>query len=77
MTLQKLYFCETAYGAFYIARSQDGRFHPVYDNHDLGSYNSAQSAVEDLAFGHVPALPNIPDISLLGLPYEIEEWNKL
>jgi hypothetical protein len=39
---------QTRIGTFYVAQSQDGRFHPVFDNEDLGSYANIMQAVDDL-----------------------------
>jgi hypothetical protein len=47
--LRKLYYWTTRIGTVYIAQSNDGRFHPVYDDESLGSYATAQQPAEDLA----------------------------
>jgi hypothetical protein len=61
-------------GPFYIAQSQDGRFHPVFRDEDLGSYHSPASAADDLAGGHTFSVPGGYDTSDLGIPYDIGEW---
>ena len=74
--MRKLYVYETAAGAFYIAE-HEGRFHPVFREESLGSYATAQQAAEDLADGHTFSLPGGVDPSDLGIPDELEEWEKI
>jgi hypothetical protein len=74
--MRKLYVYETAAGAFYIAEDK-GRFHPIFREESLGSYATAQQAAEDLADGHTFSLPGGIDPSDLGIPAELEEWEKI
>ena len=72
---------KTKVGTFYIAQSADGRFHPVFDDEDLGSYLSIVHAVDgfvhDATFSVLhPATSERLDTSELGLPEEPEEWEK-
>ena len=76
MTLKKLYCWRTRIGMFYIAQSNDGRFHPVYDDESLGSYAPAQQAAEDLAGGHTFSISSGIDTADLGIPDEISDWNR-
>lgn len=39
--MKLLLTCETSVGAFYIGQSQNGRFHPIYNDESLGSYAHA------------------------------------
>ena len=48
--MRKLYVYKTRVGPFYIAE-HNGRFHPVFAEESLGSYVTAQQAVEDLGGG--------------------------
>lgn len=66
--LRKLYYWTTRIGTFYIAQSNDGRFHPVYDDESLGSYATAQQAAEDLAGGHTFSISSGVDTADLGIP---------
>lgn len=71
----------TKVGTFYIAQSPDGRFHPVFDNESLGSYVSIAHAVDDLVndvtFSVLhPVTSELLDISALGLPEELGEWER-
>ena len=75
MTLKKLYCWRTRIGTFYVAQSNDGRFHPVYDDESLGSYATAQQAAEDLAGGHTFSISSGIDTADLGIPDEISDWN--
>ena len=74
--MRKLYVYETSAGAFYIAE-QNGHFHPVFQEQSLGSYATAQQAAEDLAGGHTFSLPGGIDASDLGIPDELEGWEKI
>ena len=74
--VRKLFVYETAAGAFYIAEDK-GRFHPIFREESLGSYATAQQAAEDLADGHTFSLPGGIDPSDLGIPAELEEWEKI
>jgi hypothetical protein len=69
-----LYSWKTRVGNFYIALSQDGRFHPVFDDESLGSYATAQQAAEDLAGGHTFSPSNGVDTSMLGIPEDVTDW---
>ena len=74
--MRKLYVYETSAGAFYIAE-HNGRFHPMFRDESLGSYATAQQAVEDLAGGHAFSLPGDIDPAELGIPEELEGWVKI
>ena len=74
--MQKLYVYETSAGAFYIAE-HDGRFHPLFQDESLGSYATAQQAVEDLVGGHTFSLPGDIDPAELGVPEDLEDWVKI
>jgi hypothetical protein len=74
--MRKLYVYETSAGAFYIAE-HNGRFHPVFQEESLGSYSTAQQAVEDLAGGHTFSLPGGIDPAELGVSEELEDWVKI
>ena len=74
--MQKLYVYETSAGAFYIAE-HDGRFHPLFQDESLGSYATAQQAVEDLVGGHTFSLPGDIDPAELGVPGDLVDWVKI
>lgn len=75
MQLTVVYAHSTKLGPFYIARSPDGRFHPVFRETSLGSYATAQDAAEDLAQGHTFSAPGIADTAALGIPSDVREWD--
>ena len=74
--MKKLYACKTKVGEFYIAEN-NGRFHPVFRDESLGSYATAQQAVDDLTGGHTFTAPGGVDTASLGIPEELSEWEKL
>lgn len=69
----------TRIGTFYIAQSQDGRYHPVFDGDSLGSYDEAWKAVDDLVCNATisvlhPKTLKLVDTSMLGIPEDIRDW---
>jgi hypothetical protein len=72
--MKPVYYWKTRIGVFYIAQSADGRFHPVFDGEDLGSYATIQLALGDLTGGHVSPFPRGVDTSTLGISDELSEW---
>ena len=64
----------TAHGLWAIARTPDGRWHPMLDDQDLGSYHSPAAALDDLAGGHTTGLVGNLDSSRCGLPDELSGW---
>lgn len=80
MRLRMVLKCPTRVGVFYIARSDDGRFHPVFNGESLGSYARAQQAVDDLAGGHTFSCMHDGrrvDRSQLGIPEDVTEWERV
>lgn len=71
-----LYMWNTRIGPFYVAEHK-GHFHPVYDDESLGSYATAQQAVDDLAGGHTFSISNGVDTATLGIPDELGEWERV
>lgn len=74
--MKMLFKYETKIGIFYIGE-QDGRYHPFFDGQSLGSYAHDWQAAEDLAEGHTFSIPSGIDTSTLGIPNELEEWEKI
>lgn len=73
---------QTSVGTFLIAQSSDGRFHPVFNDEDLGSYTSVHHAVDDLVNNATfsvlhPQTSQMLDTSTLGLPENPGEWEKI
>ncbi len=71
----------TKVGTFYIGQSIEGRFHPIFDNEDLGSYAEAWQATEDLAndvtFSVLhPETGDLLDTSEFGIPEDPTEWER-
>jgi len=74
--MRKLYVHKTSVGAFYIAE-QDGRFHPLFREENLGSYATSQQAVDNLTAGHVLDSLNGLDTATLAIPNRVQEWARL
>ena len=74
--MRRLYSFKTRVGTFYITE-HNGRFHPLFEDENLGSYATAQQAAEDLAGGHTSSLSGGIDSSTLGIPEDVSEWEKL
>lgn len=64
---------KTRFGTFSI-RPHGERFSPFFEDESLGSYNSAQSALEDLAGGSTFWPSSGVDPSECGLPDELDDW---
>lgn len=62
---------------FYIGRSRDGRYHPVFEGESLGGYLTPAQAIDDLAGGHTFTPPGGHDTSRLGIPDDIGEWERM
>lgn len=72
----------TRVGIFYIGQSTDGRFHPIFDNEDLGSYAKAWQATEDLANNVTFSVLHsetgaLLDTSTFGIPEDPTEWERI
>jgi len=80
--MKLLFSWDTKIGTFFIGRSSDGRFHPIFDNEGLGSYATVAQAVDDLVSNTTfsvlhPRTSDLVDTSALGLPEDWQEWNRL
>ncbi|MFH1613689.1 MAG: hypothetical protein ABIG61_01200 [Planctomycetota bacterium] len=74
--MRLLYVFRTKIGPFYIGE-QDGRFHPMFDDESLGSYAQDWQASEDLAGGYTFSISSGIDTTTLGIPEDLNEWEKL
>jgi hypothetical protein len=74
--MRKLYVYNTKAGPFFIAE-HNGRFHPLFQDESLGSYKTAQQAVDDLTGGHTVAPPKGVKTELLAIPHDLTEWERL
>lgn len=52
-----------------------GRWCIFYGTENLGSYHSPQAAADDAAGGHTFTPSDGADLSSLGLPDSLNEWN--
>lgn len=75
--MKLIYAHKTRLGMFYIGQSPGGRFHPIFDDENLGSYFSPQQAVDDLAGGHTFSPFGGFDTSTLGIPDDVSEWIRI
>lgn len=80
--MKLILFFETKVGTFYIGRSADRRFHPVFNDEPLGSYEEISQAVEDLSGNHTfsvlhPETGELLDTSALGIPEDPGEWEEV
>jgi hypothetical protein len=74
MNMRKILKYSTQIGPFYIAQSDDGRYHPVFEDESLGSYGSIALAIDDLTGGHTFCSR---DTSKLGIPDNVADWQSL
>lgn len=67
------YTFNTRAGAFHIVPERNGRWQAMFKDESLGSYTTAQHALDDLAGGHT-FWPSCGDPSQFALPGEISGW---
>ncbi len=77
--MKRLLKFNTKAGTFYIGQSNDGRFHPIYNNESLGSYEQIWQAAEDLSLNVTYSAlhfetGDLLDTSELGIPSDPSEW---
>ena len=82
MKIKLILSYKTEVGTFYIGQSEDGRFHPIYDNEDYGSYYKIWQAVEDIANDCVgsilhPETGDLLDICEYEIPEDPSEWERI
>lgn len=65
---------KTRKGPVFIGQSEDGRYHPMWQDESLGSYHSINAAVEDVAGGHVFTPSDGTDTGALGINSDASEW---
>lgn len=63
----------TCAGEFRIAQQPNGRWQAMFEDEGLGSYATAQQALDDLAGGHT-FWPSCGDPSRFKLPADISDW---
>ena len=73
---------KTRAGTFYIGQSQEGRFHPIFHNENLGSYAELWQATEvlsediTLSVFH-PDTGQLLNTYKLGIPKDHNAWMKV
>lgn len=68
-----IYKFESKVGPIYI-KLQDGHWHVIHDDENLGSYATAQLALDDLVGGHTYWPSSGVDPSTLGISDDFEDW---
>lgn len=63
----------TRAGEFRIVQEQSGRWLAMFEDENIGSYNSPQAALDDLSGGHTD-WPSCGDPSEFGLPDDLSDW---
>jgi hypothetical protein len=74
--MRRIWTIQTRHALWAIAQSADGRWHPMFENEDLGSYHSPEQALEDLVGGHTFRPASGLDPSTCGLPAELADWSR-
>ena len=70
------FVCKTKVGNFYIVPHQ-GRWHAVFDDESLGSYEEPYMAADDLSGGHTFTPSSGVDTAVLGIPDDLSQWDVL
>lgn len=65
---------KTRKGTVFVGRSQDGRYHPMWQDESLGTYRTLTGAVEDVAGGHTFTPSDGTDMGALGISSDTEDW---
>ena len=73
---QPVWTFQNSNGLWAIARGSEGRWHPMLGNDALGSYYSAEAALDDLVGGHTFRPPSGLDPSTCELPEDLSNWSK-
>jgi len=68
-----MYIYRTKVGDFSIV-PQGGRWHTLFQEEILGSYDSPQQAAFDLSVGHTFPPPGDVETSKLGIPKDLSGW---
>jgi hypothetical protein len=63
----------TRVGTFFVRQSH-GRWHALFEDESLGSYQTPAHALDDLVGGHTFWPSNGVDPSTVGLPTDLSEW---
>ncbi|MCP3653342.1 MAG: hypothetical protein GY734_08325 [Herbaspirillum sp.] len=73
--MKLIYSHRTHKGTASIAFNPNNRrFHVFFNGEDLGSYDTAQQAADDIAGGHTYSHSSGVDTGLLGIPEDVSEW---
>ena len=74
--LSRNYFYPTSYGTVRIVfNAVNNRFDIVFNNEELGSYPSPQSAASDASGGHTFSNSLGVDLADLNIPEDLTEWH--
>jgi len=73
---------KTTAGTFYIGKSEDRQYHPIFNNIDLGSYINMWEATRDLSINTIPNIlhpetKEMLDTSTLGIPEDYIKWDRV
>ena len=74
--MEMLFVWHTHLGPFYIARGDDGHFHPVYADESLDGYATPELAAGALALGRTTAIAGGVDTADLNIPADLAEWTR-
>lgn len=71
-----LYKFMTSKGVISLIPEHSGRYKVMFGVENLGSYHSAQAAAQDTSGGHTFSSSCGTDFSTLGIPDDINDWEK-
>jgi len=79
--MQHILSYKTTAGTFYIGKSDDNQYHPIFNDIDLGSYVNMWEATRDLSVNDIagilhPETNELLDTSTLGIPEDYLEWDR-
>ena len=73
--MKRLYVFKSKAGPFYICKGDDGRFHVVFREQSLGSYQAALAAADDI--GHKFTAPGGVNPVEIGVPRDLSQWERV
>ncbi|MDZ4088761.1 MAG: hypothetical protein U1E69_18375 [Tabrizicola sp.] len=75
-TIVYAYHHTTHLGTISLIPESQGRYKVMISDENMGSYHSPQAAADDVANDHLGTTPWNVDLSTLGIPEDLGEWNR-
>lgn len=70
------YQFHTRHGSISLIPQAQGRYIVMYEEENLGSYNSPEAAADDVSGGHTFSPSSGVEFDELDIPGDLEEWER-